>query len=130
LETAVVDRLYSVVTPTSARGNVRQFFVLYADHGRIIRAGQVEELLEAFEGDLDFYIASNSQNCLFVHAGAVQWNGRTIVLPGRSRTGKTTLAAGQLAFSQGSADWKKPGKYLCRLDQHVSHIPIFRSGPK
>ncbi|MDE3129222.1 MAG: hypothetical protein KGL38_14525, partial [Gemmatimonadota bacterium] len=30
---------------------------------------------------------------LFVHAGAVEWNGRCVVLPGRSGTGKTTLVS-------------------------------------
>ena len=37
--------------------------------------------------------------------------------------------AGQPAFCQGAAEWKKPGKYLSKLNQHVSHIPISISGP-
>jgi hypothetical protein len=35
----------------------------------------------------------------------------------------------QLAFFQGDADPKKPGKYLCKLNQHVLQIPISVSGP-
>ncbi len=93
LETAVVDRLYSVVSPTTARGNVRQLCVLYGDLGVLSRTARIEQLIEAFEADLDLYIASNTQHRLFVHAGAVQWNDRAIVIPGRSRTGKTTLVA-------------------------------------
>lgn len=93
LGTAVVDRLYSVVTPTAARGNVRQLCILYGDHGILSRTARIEQLIEAFEADLDFYIASNSQRRLFVHAGAVQWNDQVIVIPGRSRSGKTTLVA-------------------------------------
>ncbi|WP_157871812.1 hypothetical protein [Gloeothece verrucosa] len=33
------------------------------------------------------------QDKLFVHAGVVGWRGRAIVIPGRSFSGKTTLAA-------------------------------------
>ena len=93
LETNVVDRLYSVVTPIAARGNVRQLCILYGDHGVLCRTPRIEQLIEVFEADLDFYIASNAQDRLFVHAGAVQWNEQAIVIPGRSRTGKTTLVA-------------------------------------
>ena len=92
-QTAVVDRLYSVVTPSLRRGNIRQLCVLYGDHGRLARTERIEELVETFEADLDFYIASSSRRCLFVHAGAVEWRGQAIVIPGRSRTGKTTLVA-------------------------------------
>jgi len=93
LESDVVDRLYSVVTPAINRPNVRQLYVLYGDHGRLIRAVRFQELLDAFESDLDLHIAANSENALFVHAGAVSWNGHAIVIPGRSQTGKTTLVA-------------------------------------
>lgn len=93
LENAVVDRLYSVVTPTAARGNARQLCILYGDHGILSRTAGIGQLIEAFEADLDFYIASNTQRCLFVHAGAVQWNDQAILIPGRSRSGKTTLVA-------------------------------------
>src|SRR3954467_4754116 len=35
----------------------------------------------------------------------------------------------QPAFSQAGAERKNPGKYLCRLNQQVSHTPICISGP-
>ena len=92
-QTAVVDRLYSVVTPGARRVNMRQMCVLYADHGMVSRTAEIEEMLKVFEADLDFYIAANSKKHLFVHAGAVQWNDYVVVIPGRSRTGKTTLVA-------------------------------------
>jgi hypothetical protein len=38
--------------------------------------------------------------------------------------------ASQPAFSQAGAERKNPGKYLCKLNQHVSHTPICISGPK
>lgn len=93
LESAVVDRMYSVVVPIVPRRNLRQFSLVYGDHTRLIRTERVEDLLEYFESDLDLHIAANSQDRLFIHAGAVNWKGHTIVIPGRSHTGKTTLVA-------------------------------------
>jgi len=93
LESAVVDRLYSVVTPLVRRRNVRHLCVLYGDHTRLSRTECIEDLLDHFESDVDLHIAANSQDRLFIHAGAVSWKGHTVVIPGRSHTGKTTLVA-------------------------------------
>src|SRR6266480_6288593 len=93
LQAVVVVRLYSVVTPLVSRRNVRHFCVLYGDHTRLSRTERMEDLLDHFESDLDLHIAANSQDRLFIHAGAVSWKGHTIVIPGRSHTGKTTLVA-------------------------------------
>ena len=93
LESAVVDRLYSIVTPLVRRRNMRHLCVLYGDHTRLSRTERMEDLLDHFESDLDLHIAANSQDRLFIHAGAVSWKGHTIMIPGRSHTGKTTLVA-------------------------------------
>lgn len=92
-QSAVVDRLYSIVTPLIQRHNLRHLCVLYGDHTRLIRTERIDNLLDSFESDLDLHIAANSQDRLFIHAGAVRWKGHTIVIPGRSQTGKTTLVA-------------------------------------
>jgi hypothetical protein len=39
------------------------------------------------------YVALNSPNRTFIHAGAVAYDGRAIVVPGHSFTGKSTLTA-------------------------------------
>ncbi len=91
LQSASVDRLYSVVTPIIRRRNVRHLCVLYGDHTRLSRTERIEDLLDYFESDLDLHIAANSQDRLFIHAGAVRWKGHTILIPGHSHTGKTTL---------------------------------------
>ena len=93
LEAAAVDRLYSVVTPIVVRRNVRQFCVLYGDHTRLVKTERFEDLLADFESDLDLHIAANSQERLFIHAGAVRWKDHTLLIPGRSQTGKTTLVS-------------------------------------
>jgi hypothetical protein len=43
--------------------------------------------------DAEFRVAMHARGGLFVHAAAVAWNGRGIVVPGRSRAGKSELAA-------------------------------------
>ena len=37
------------------------------------------------------YVAEMARRRVFVHAGAVGWNGKAIIIPGRSYSGKTTL---------------------------------------
>src|SRR2546425_12954473 len=87
LESSAVDRLYSVVIPIASRRNLRHFGVLYGDHTRLIRTERLEDLLDFFESDLDLYIAANSQDRLFIHAGAIRWKDHTVLIVGRSRTG-------------------------------------------
>ena len=91
LQATVVDRMYSVVTPLARHRNVRHLCVLYGDHTRLSRTERIEDMLDSFESDLDLHIAANSGDRLFIHAGAVNWKGHVIVMPGRSHTGKTTL---------------------------------------
>lgn len=43
-------------------------------------------------------IAAHAPNHVFVHAGAVSWRGRAILIPGRSMAGKTTLVQALLAL--------------------------------
>ncbi len=49
LHPAVVDRLYSLVTPLVRRRNVRHFCVLYGDHTRLSRTERIEDILDHFD---------------------------------------------------------------------------------
>src|SRR5437667_1939561 len=94
LEAAVVDRLYSVVTPLVWHRRVEcDICVCSMVTARLNRTERIEDMLNAFESDLDLHIAANSEDRLFIHAGAVSWKGHAIVIPGRSHAGKTTLVA-------------------------------------
>jgi hypothetical protein len=84
-----VDRLYSILINSGAR----RFNHLYADHNRISRTLDVENLLASLDSDLRIFIAEFAKHRVFVHAGVVGWKGRAIVIPGRSFTGKSTLVA-------------------------------------
>jgi hypothetical protein len=48
-------------------------------------------LIEAFDSHATIEMAWRAPDRVFVHAGVVGWRGAAIVVPGRSRSGKTTL---------------------------------------
>lgn len=87
-----VKRLYSLVVggPTS-RAGVRRLSILYSDAGRLVRTHDFEEVLRLFEQDMELYIGDQARRRIFVHAGVVGWNGRAILVPGRSGSGKSSL---------------------------------------
>jgi len=91
----VVERLYSISTGAGGveRRGLRRFRMLYADHTRVARTLDSEELFERFESDLQLFVAEAARGRVFVHAGVVGWKGRAVVVPGRSLSGKTTLVA-------------------------------------
>jgi hypothetical protein len=93
-----VERLYSIRTGAGdpmrdARRGLHRFQILYADHVRLARTLDAEELFERFESDLQLFVAAAARRRVFVHAGVVGWKGRAVLIPGRSFSGKTTLTA-------------------------------------
>ncbi len=92
-----VQHLYSLVVGRNPRGStIRRFNMLYVDSARVARSMDLDAVLEALESDLQLYVADMARRRLFVHAGVVGWNGRAIVIPGRSHSGKSTLVAALL----------------------------------
>ena len=90
----VVERLFSLVAGgDGARGGVRRLSLLYGDFTRLARSREFEEVLEAFESAVQLFVAETARRRVFVHAGVVGWRGRAIIVPGESRSGKTTLVA-------------------------------------
>jgi hypothetical protein len=53
----------------------------------------LREVLGALEWQLSLFIAQRAPDRIFVHAGAVEWRGRALLVPGRSFSGKSTLVA-------------------------------------
>jgi hypothetical protein len=89
-----VARLYSLIAGRADRaGGVRRFNLLYAGAELVARALDLDAVCERFESDLQLYVAERAPRRVFVHAGAVGWKGRAVVIPGRSLSGKTTLVA-------------------------------------
>jgi hypothetical protein len=97
-EDARVDHLLSWVTAGSltSRGRTRRSDVLYRGSRRVVRTEERAALIEAMQTELRRIVAEHSPEFVFVHAGVVEWQGRAIVIPGRSFSGKTTIVAGFL----------------------------------
>jgi len=66
-------------------------------NGRVIaECENVKDALHFLESRLQLYIAERTEQQVFVHAGAVEYQGKALLLPGRSFAGKTTLVAALL----------------------------------
>ncbi|HET8678036.1 MAG TPA: hypothetical protein VFO63_19705 [Blastocatellia bacterium] len=91
---AVVDRVYSIIVGgEGSRPGIRRYNLAYANATRIARTPELFQALDAFESDLQLYVAETAPRRVFVHAGVVRWRGKAIIIPGRSFSGKTTLTA-------------------------------------
>jgi hypothetical protein len=90
----VVDRVYSIIAGgEGSRPGIRRYSLAYANANRIARTPELHQALDAFESDLQLYVAETAPRRVFVHAGVVRWRGKAIIIPGRSFSGKTTLTA-------------------------------------
>jgi hypothetical protein len=86
----LVDQIFSLwVDPGGARRPSR----VYAGRRRRARTADLAHALAVLESEIRQCVATGAERRTFVHAGVVGWRGRAIVIPGRSRSGKTTLVA-------------------------------------
>jgi hypothetical protein len=88
-----VHRLYSLIVGGEDRPGVRYYNLLYGDATRMVRSLDLRDMFIGLEHDLEMYVAEQARGRVFVHAGVVEWKGKAIVLPGDTRSGKTTLVA-------------------------------------
>jgi hypothetical protein len=88
-----VEHLYSLRVGGAERSNIRQFTLLYGNIQRLARTMDLNRALDTFESHAKLYVAAASYRRVFVHAGAVGWDGRAIIFPGYSFSGKSTLVA-------------------------------------
>jgi hypothetical protein len=88
----VVDHLYSIIGNTARPGSkVRRLSLGYANLLRFARAREFDDVLDAFESNVQLTVAEFAPRRIFVHAGVVGWKDRAILIPGLSHSGKTTL---------------------------------------
>jgi hypothetical protein len=87
---AAVDHLFSLWVPA---GPLSRAVRVYDGALRRARTRGLAEALTALESEIRRAVAAGARGRTFVHAGAVGWRGRAILVPGRSRSGKTTLVA-------------------------------------
>jgi hypothetical protein len=92
-----VDALYSLKVGGAEPGaRVRNYTLLYGGLEKLARTMNLDEALDALEGAVQMHVAEHARNRVFVHAGVVGWQGRAILLPGRSMAGKSTLVTALL----------------------------------
>lgn len=115
LESNVVNHLYSLFMGVDAPPpNFRRHHLLYNGKLRLIRTLDEKALFDVMESMLRLTVAEHTKRRVFVHAGVVSWNGQAIVIPGSSRSGKTTLVtelvkAGATYYSDEYAVLDKKG---------------------
>lgn len=83
-----VDEQYSLIV---GKGNGEHR--LYRNEETLIETTILEDIFETLDSDLRLQVGTLVRDKLFVHAGVVGWQGKAIVIPGRSFSGKTTLVA-------------------------------------
>lgn len=89
---AEVDFLYSLLASQPAKDKGRRNYnLLYTGATRLARTLELDEIFTRLAAHLELLAAYLAQDCLFVHAGVVGWQGQAIMIPGRSFSGKTTL---------------------------------------
>ncbi len=88
----VVDQVFSVWVDPGGTGAPRPSRV-YAGRRRRARTPDLAQAFAVLETEIRQSVAASAERRTFVHAGVVGWRGRAIVVPGRSRSGKTTLVA-------------------------------------
>ena len=73
--------------------NFRRHHLLYNGSQRLIRTLDQDVLFDSLESSLRLTVAEFTKQKVFIHAGVVALNNQAIVIPGSSRSGKTTLVA-------------------------------------
>ena len=128
--TSAVDRLYSVIVGKAVPSpGVIQFSLIYAGVGLLSRTKSLDEALAALDSDLRLYVAERARRRLFVHAGVVGWQGKAIVIPGRSYSGKSSLVA---ALVKAGATYYSDEYAVLDVQGRVHPYlvpPSFRRGP-
>jgi hypothetical protein len=86
-EESEVDYRFAVM------GDERGTYAVDVSGEVLIRGASLDLALETLDDVMQSSIARDAPNRMFVHAGVVAYGGRTLVLPGKSFSGKTTLVA-------------------------------------
>lgn len=105
---SALDALRRVVPPGARASNARDaeahYSVVFSPDGRlphrlyeaercIAWSAHESTLFTSLQSRLHSAVALHARTKVFLHAGAVGWNGGAIVIPGRSHAGKSSLVA-------------------------------------
>lgn len=85
--------MYSLSSVPSRRKPGATLHQLYTGGTLVTRGSDFRRVRRAFAEDLRLHLAVHSPWRVFIHAGAVGWKGKAIVMPGNAGSGKTRLTA-------------------------------------
>jgi len=125
-----VDWLYSlVVGGRRRRSGPRRYHLLYSDGERLMRTLDLDQALRLLEIELSLWVAEAARRRVFVHAGVIAKDGRAILIPGRSLSGKTTLVTALLdAGASYYSDEYAPIDLRGRVHPYPVPLGIRKSG--
>jgi hypothetical protein len=87
-----VERLFTFQIGDARSGKKgRPAHLLWDDRETAAKSSSLTKVLDSFEVRLKLYVAEMARRRVFVHAGAVGWHGKAVIIPGRSMSGKTSL---------------------------------------
>lgn len=87
-----VDAVLSVVLGGKQSGTRhRRYHLVYHNHSVFSRSHDLEDVVDGFRSCLAVTQATLARRRVFIHAGAVGWRGKAIIIPGKSYSGKSTL---------------------------------------
>ncbi len=84
---------YSLIHRCDSSASQETPYRLYRNRRLLFKCSDRHDLLERFGSVVSLHVAETSPRRTFVHAGVVGWGKTAILIPGRSRFGKTTLVA-------------------------------------
>lgn len=88
------SNIFSIITQNSqseTRRSKHNFF--YKNEELIMENFSRRDLIQTLDSQIRLTVGEFAAEDVFLHAGAVGWNGRAIIIPGSSFSGKTTLVA-------------------------------------
>jgi hypothetical protein len=88
-----VERMFSFRVGSGSSRSHGASHVLLDSLETTVKSRSLKRILEAFQVRLKMYVAEMARRRVFVHAGVVGWQGKAIIIPGRSMSGKTSLVA-------------------------------------
>jgi hypothetical protein len=90
---AAEAEMWFTVTSSAEATGARLRYTLQAEAQQMETGFRLQRIIDTLEFAIRLEVCRRSPDRLFIHAGAVVWNGHGIVIPGRSGSGKTTLVA-------------------------------------
>ncbi len=85
--------MYSLVSVPAKRDPSRLIHTLYSGPDHLTQGSDFQRIRRILGADLQAQLALTSPWRVFVHAGAVGWGKKAILLPGDNEVGKSTLTA-------------------------------------